>query len=74
MSAASPCWLHPWGQARVPALGRLLEEPHDIVDHAIENAGGVAPALDKITTLFSMLVKGYKLTSFILVDQSCSVA
>ena len=51
----------------------LLEECHDIVDYFTENAGVVVPTLDKITTLFGMLVKGYKFTSFILGDHFSSV-
>ena len=56
-----------------PDIPHLLEECHDIVDYFTENGGVVVPTLDKITTRFSMLVKGYKLTSFILVDQLSSV-
>ena len=56
-----------------PGIPHLLEECHDIVDYFTESDGVVVPTLDKITTLLGMLVKGYKLTSFILVDHLSSV-
>ncbi len=60
-----------------PEIPYLIEECHDIVDYHHENALGfitVGTLLDKVTTLFSMLVKGYKLASFILIDHTSSVA
>ena len=60
-----------------PDIPHLIEECHDIVDYRHEKALSfltVGALLDKITALLGMLVGGYKLTRFILVDQVSSVA
>ena len=61
-----------WRQSQFDYLSsfHLLEECHDTVDYFSENGGVVVPTLDKITTILSMLVKGYKFTGLILVDQA----
>jgi hypothetical protein len=62
-----------WALAHL-AIPPLVKYCHDFVDHCTDSALEIANQLEKITTLFSMLVKRYEFTRFIFVDHYSSVA